>query len=93
MTERIEVGGIDAPCDASKLSDARFMLMLGDLQDEELVDEERLSAMARLTRYLFANERAAVLDALAESNGGTVTVDAFTAWLVDYLKAVGAKNS
>ncbi|MBR4687101.1 MAG: hypothetical protein IKP01_02205 [Bacteroidales bacterium] len=92
MAERVTVGGVEAPCDASKLADIRFVLMLGDLDDGTLPDSEKLATMARLTRYLFGAERDSVVDALAEANGGALPAEEFSRWLADYLSEVGAKN-
>ena len=93
MPDRITVDGIEVPCDKSKLEDMRFLLLLGDLDDDELGDGEKLAAMSRLTRYLFGSERARVVAELAGKSGGTLSAPDFTAWLVKYLAEVGAKNS
>jgi hypothetical protein len=92
MSDRIEIDGIDVPCDYGKLEDIRFLLLLGDLDDDELDDSEKLAAMSRLTRYLFGSERGAIVAKLAQANGGALDPKQFTAWLVKYLAEVGAKN-
>ena len=92
MSERVTVGGVDAPCDKAKLSDMRFAIMLGELDDPELSDDEKLSVVARLTRYLFGSERYALMDRLAEEMGGNLAPDEFSKWLGLYLAEVGAKN-
>ena len=92
MSDRIEIDGIDLPCDNEKLEDIRFLLLLGDLDDDELDDSEKLAAMSRLTRYLFGSERSAIVAKLAEANGGKLDGAAFTTWLVKYLSEVRAKN-
>lgn len=92
MSDRIEIDGIDVPCDYGKLEDVRFLLLLGDLDDDELDDSEKLAAMSRLTRYLFGSERGAIVAKLAEANGGKLDGAAFTTWLVKYLAEVRAKN-
>lgn len=92
MSDRVTVGGIDAPCDKSKLDDMRFVLMLGDLDDSTLPDSEKLATMARLTRYLFGGERDVVIDKLVERDGGKLEAESFSKWLAEYLAEVGAKN-
>ena len=66
MFDRIEIDGIEVPCDKSKLEDMRFLLLLGDIDDDELEDSEKLAAMSRLTRYLFGSERGAIVAKLAK---------------------------
>jgi len=94
MSEKntVKVEGIEAPYDKVKLGDVRFVLMLGDLNDDTLEDAAKLSAQAQIMRFLFGGERYRILDELAESNGGAVDADAFSSWLAAYFEAVGAKN-
>ena len=92
MSDRIEIDGISVPCDKEKLEDIRFLLLLGDLDDDELDDSEKLAVMSRLTRYLFGSERGAIVAKLAEANGGKLDGAAFSTWLVKYLSEVRAKN-
>lgn len=92
MPDRITVEGIDAPCDKDKLADMRFVLMLGDLDDEALADGEKLPVMSRLMRYLLGGERDSVMEALAEAHGGVLDAATFSKWLTAYLKEAGAKN-
>ena len=93
MPDRITVDGIDVPFDKDKLEDARFLLLLGDLDDDELGDGEKLAAMSRLTRYLFGGERSRIVGELAGKSGGALPAQEFTAFLLRYLAEVGAKNS
>ena len=92
MSDRMTVDGIDVPCDREKLADMRFLLMLGDLDDESVDDGSKLAVTARLMRYLLGSERDAVMDALAEANGGKLDAAAFSKWLAAYMKEAGAKN-
>ena len=68
MSDRIEIDGIDVPCDYGKLEDIRFLLLLGDLDDDELDDSEKLAVMSRLTRYLFGSERGSLSRPLFTAN-------------------------
>ena len=88
----VTVNGIEAPYDSAKLGDVRFVLMLGELSDDSLADSEKLSAYAHMVRFLFGDERYRILEGLAEANGGSADVDAFSTWLAEYFEAVGAKN-
>lgn len=92
MPDRITIDGIEVPCDKEKLEDIRFLLLLGDIDDDELEDSEKLAAMSRLTRFLFGAERGAIVAKLAEANGGKLEAVEFTKWLIRYLTEVGVKN-
>lgn len=92
MSDRIEIDGISVPCDPARLADMRFILMLGDLDDEALPDGEKLPVMARLMRYLLGGERDRIMDELAKANGGELDAPTFSKWLTAYLKEAGAKN-
>ena len=53
MSDRIEIDGIDVPCDYEKLEDIRFLLLLGDLDDDELDDSENDAYIERVAREEF----------------------------------------
>lgn len=89
---KVTVQGIEVPFDKAKLADVRFVIMLGDLNDDTLEDSEKMAAQARVMRFLFGNDRYRILDGIAESNGGNVDGIVFGAWLAQYFEAVGAKN-
>ena len=59
MSEKntVKVDGIEAPFDKEKLGDVRFVLMIGDLNDDTLDDSAKLSAQAQIMRFLFGGER------------------------------------
>ena len=52
MSDRIEIDGIEVPCDKSKLEDMRFLLLLGDIDDERFCEVLRplLASKRRSTR-------------------------------------------
>ena len=90
--DTVKVDGVEAPYDKEKLGDMRFVLMLGDFNDDTLDESAKLSAMAQIMRFLFGSERYRVLDDLADANGGNVDMQLFSVWLAAYFEAVGAKN-
>lgn len=86
----IEVGGIAVPFDPDKLSDTRFVVMLGDMDDPTLDAGEKMVVQSRLLRFVFGEERERIMDALAD--GGKLTNEAFSAFWIAFLKAANAKN-
>ena len=88
----VEVGGIEVPADPAKLTDFRFVTMMGDLNDPTLPDVEKMAVQSALLRFVFGERRAEVLDSIADANGGTLTNEAFSEWWVAYLTEANAKN-
>ena len=88
----VKVGGVEYPLHIDKLSDMRFIVMMGDLNDPTMGDEEKLAVQSKMLRFVFGDGRFDVLDSIAEANGGSVTSEAFAAWWIDYLMAANAKN-
>ena len=88
----VKVDGIEAPYDAAKLGDMRFVMMLGELNDDTLDDAEKMPILPRIMRFLFGGERYRIQDEIADANGGNLDVTAFSEWLTAYFEAVNAKN-
>lgn len=93
--DTVEVGGVEYPVYRERISDVRFSVMLGDLEDESVSDADKIAVQARALRFLFGGDPSArdrALDQAAEAAGGILTQEAFSTWFAAYMKAVGAKN-
>lgn len=88
----VEVGGVEYPLYPERLADMRFVMMMGDLNDEGITDEEKLTLQSSMFRFVFGAERYALLDKVAEASGGVLGAEAFQAWWLGYLSAANAKN-
>lgn len=94
MSEKntVKVNGVEVPFDKAKLGDVRFVMMLGELNDETLDDAEKMPVLPRMMRFLFGGERYRIQDEIADANGGNLDITAFSEWLAAYFEAVNAKN-
>jgi len=91
--KKLEVDGIEVEFDKSKLSDMRFVTMLGDIEDDSLDDGEKLIVQSRLLRFIFGRaQRDRIQDELAEKADDNLANEAFSVWWVEFLKAANAKN-
>ena len=91
--QTVEVGGVEYPLFPDKLADMRFVMMMGDLNDDGLSDEDKLTIQSSMFRFVFGAGRYGLLDKVAEASGGTLDASAFQAWWLGYLTAANAKNS
>jgi len=88
----VKVNGVEAPYDKAKLGDMRFVMMLGELNDDTLDDAEKMPVLPRIMRFIFGGERYRIQDEIADANGGVLDIAVFTEWLAAYFEAVNAKN-
>ena len=73
----VEVDGIPVEVDARVFTDMRFVRYYGKLTDENLDGVERFKYMAKIIDMVFGDDADAILDALADKNGGYVGTEQF----------------
>lgn len=88
----IEIDGISFYLEPNIFDNWEIVETMADSYDDELPDEQKVLATVRLMRLVYKDEYARIKRELKEKNGGKLTNEAMSSFLVATMGAVGAKN-